>query len=221
MIEVLMWIIVTLIIITIVALIAKKQGVEYLIGTFVAMILISNVLANKMVVFAYWVVPAGIIAYSVSFFITDIINEFYDRKKAQKAVWIGFLINIILVILVYIAIQWEPASFWKNQEQFKLILGNTWRIVLGSLVAYLISQNHDIWSFNFWKKKTNGKYLWLRNNISTITSQILDTLVFVFIAFYGLFPLTSLIIGLIIVKIIIALLDTPFIYLVKKIYNKL
>ena len=216
-----MWIIVTLIIITIVALIAKKQGVEYLIGTFVAMILISNVLANKMVVFAYWVVPAGIIAYSVSFFITDIINEFYDRKKAQKAVWIGFLINIILVILVYIAIQWEPASFWKNQEQFKLILGNTWRIVLGSLVAYLISQNHDIWSFNFWKKKTNGKYLWLRNNISTITSQILDTLVFVFIAFYGLFPLTSLIIGLIIVKIIIALLDTPFIYLVKKIYNKL
>ena len=214
-----MWIIVTLILITIVAFISKKHGVEYLIGIFVALILISNILANKIVTFAYWAVPAGLIAYSVSFFITDIINEFYDKKKAQKAVWIGFLANIFLVILIYIGIQWQPAHFWENQEQFKLILGNTWRIVLGSLVAYLVSQNHDIWSFNFWKKKTHGKYLWLRNNLSTIGSQVLDTLIFVFIAFYGLFPLTSMIIGLIIVKAIIALLDTPFIYLIKKIYK--
>ena len=172
-----------------------------------------------MVTFGYWVVPAGIIAYSISFFITDIINEFYDRKKAQKVVWVGFLANIIMVVLVYIAIQWQPASFWQNQEQFALVLGNTWRIVLASLVAYLISQHHDIWSFNLWKKATKGKYLWLRNNLSTIVSQFIDTVIFTFIAFYGLFPIMPTIIGLFIVKVIIALLDTPFIYLVRKIYK--
>jgi len=219
MIEVLIWIIVVLAITTIVVYIAKKHGVEYLIGTFVALVLISNILANKLVTFIYWAVPAGLIAYSVSFLVIDIINEFYDKRKAQKTVWIGFFANLILVVLVYIAINWEPASFWNNQEQFELILGNTWRIVLASLMAYLVSQHHDIWSFNLLKKATKGKHLWLRNNVSTIVSQFIDTIIFTSIAFYGLFPLIPTITGLFIAKVIIALLSTPFIYIAKRIYK--
>lgn len=220
MISIIIWILIVLSITTLIAVISKKYGIEFLIGIFVALIIISNILANKIVVFLKWAVPAGIIAYSITFFITDIINEFYDKKQAKKAVWIGFIANILLVILIFIAIKWQPAPFWQNQKEFELILGNTWRIVLASLTAYVISQNHDIWAFNFWKKITKRKYLWLRNNLSTIISQLIDTILFVTIAFYGIFPILNLIVGQFIVKVIIALLDTPFIYLTRVIYKK-
>jgi len=221
MIEVFIWIIAVLLITSLVAVIAKRHGVEYLIGIFVALVVISNILANKIVVFLEWAVPAGLIAYSITFFVSNIINEFHGKEKARKTVMIGFLANILLVVLVFIAIKWQPASFWNAQEAFALTLGNTWRIVLGSLIAYIVSQNYDVWSFNLWKKVTKGRYLWIRNTLSTILSQLIDTVIFVFIAFYGLFPVMPTIIGLFIVKVIIALLDNPFIYFVRWIYRKI
>jgi len=221
MIEVFIWIICVLLITSLIAVIAKRHGVEYLIGTFVALVVISNILANKIVIFMKWAVPTAVIAYSVTFFISNIISEFYSERQARKTVMIGFLANILLVVLVFIAIQWPAASFWNNQEAFELTLENTWRIVLGSLIAYIISQNHDIWSFNLWKKVTKGRYLWLRNTLSTILSQFIDTIIFVTIAFYGLFPVMPTMIGLFIVKVIIALLDNPFIYFVRWIYKKI
>ena len=221
MIEVFIWIITVLILTTLVAVIAKRHGVEYLIGIFVALVVISNILANKIVVFWKWAVPAGLIAYSITFFVSNIINEFYSEKQAKKTVMIGFLANILLVVLIFIAIRWPSASFWNAQDEFALILGNTWRIVLGSLIAYIVSQNYDVWSFNLWKKVTKGRYLWIRNTLSTILSQLIDTVIFVFIAFYGLFPVMPTIIGLFIVKVIIALLDNPFIYFVRWVYRKI
>lgn len=220
MLEIFLFIILTLGIAFFSAILAKKFGKIFIIGAFVGFILIANILANKIVTFLWWAVPGGIIAYSATFLLTDILAEFYSKKDAKKAVWMGFFVSIILVLLVLIAIIWHPASFWTNQEAFKLILGNTWRIVLASMIAYLLSQNHDIWAFCFWKKKTKGKFLWLRNNASTIVSQLIDTVVFVFIGFYGLFPILPMIIGQFIAKTIIALLDTPFIYLVRFFYKR-
>lgn len=88
------------------------------------------------------------------------------------------------------------------------------------MVAYLISQHHDVWAFNFWKKKTKGKHLWWRNNASTLVSQFLDSVIFVFIAFYGIFDVVPLIIGNYVVKIIIALVDTPFMYGISALIDK-
>lgn len=220
MIDILIYIIITLAIVSFVAILAKKNGVELIIGTFVGLIVISNVVANKLVVFWKFAIPAGIIAYSASFLLTDVLVEFYSKKKAQKAVWAGFFASVVSLLVIFIAIKWPSASFWTFQEEFNLVLKNTWRIVLASLVAYLLSQNHDIWSFNFWKKKTKGKFLWLRNNASTFVSQLIDTLVFVVIAFYGLFPIFPIIIGLLIAKLLVAVLDTPFIYLIRYFYKK-
>ena len=108
---------------------------------------------------------------------------------------------------------WQPAVFATEfSEMFSKVLALTPRITLASFIAYLISQHHDIWIFHFWKKKTNGKHLWLRNNASTIVSQLIDSIIFVTIAFYGIFPIWNMILGMWIVKIIIALIDTPFIY---------
>jgi uncharacterized integral membrane protein (TIGR00697 family) len=87
------------------------------------------------------------------------------------------------------------------------------------MIAFVISQYHDLWAFNFWKKKTNGKYLWLRNNLSTIVSQLLDSVIFIFIAFYhatpelGVVQIFYMVMPLWALKVVFALLDTPFVYL--------
>ena len=110
---------------------------------------------------------------------------------------------------------WQSAPFATGfAEKFAEVLMLTPRIVLGSIIAYLISQHHDVWAFHFWKRKTGGKHLWLRNNASTVVSQLIDTVVFVIIAFVGIFPIVPLIIGVYVAKVAIAFIDTPFMYMI-------
>ena len=215
-----MWIIGTLLLTVICALIAKRSGYEYLVAIYAAMVVTANILASKIVVFFRWTVPAAVIVYSSTFLVTDILAEFYGKEKAKKAVWAGFLANIILLLSVWIAIRWPGAQFWTHQEAFVTVLGSTWRVIAASITAYLVSQNHDVWAYCFWKRKTKGKYLWLRNNASTIISQFIDTVIFITVAFFGKFPIGTMIIGQYIAKITIAIIDTPFLYLTKIIYSK-
>ena len=195
MIEIIAWVLLTLFIVSISAIISKKHGPEYIIGLYAGMVVIANILANKIVIFLFWEVDAGTIVYSSIFLLTDMLSEFYGKKTAKKAVWAGFFANIILAISVWIAVVWQPSGNWPNQEAFAATLGNTGRIVFASMVAFIISQHHDVWAYSFWKRMTKGKHLWLRNNLSTITSQLLDTIIFVTIAFYGVFPIIDMIIG--------------------------
>jgi len=215
MLEVVIWILLTLSIVSFTTVISKKYGVEYMIGMYVALIVIANILASKIVIFAGRSVPAAVIVYSSSFLLTDMLSEFYGKKEAQKAVWAGFMASVVLAFSVYVAIIWEPAPYWANQEAFEAILKNTPRIVLASLLAYVVSQNHDVISYAWWKRKFPN-HLWIRNNASTMVSQGIDTLLFISIAFYGVFPIKELIIGQYLVKLMIAFLDTPFLYLVKR-----
>jgi uncharacterized integral membrane protein (TIGR00697 family) len=212
---ILLWIILTLAGASIIAVLGEKYGVGLTIGIFVGLVVMAQILANKIVLFWSFTLPAGVIVYATSFLVTDILCEFYGKRKALEAVWGGFLASIILVLAIEIAIAWPPADFWTGQEAFQTTLALTPRIVLGSLVAYVISQNWDVHIFHRIKEKTMGKHLWLRNNASTMTSQALDTVVFITIAFYGLFPIVPMIIGQYIVKLLIAAMDTPFIYSLK------
>jgi len=109
----------------------------------------------------------------------------------------------------------------KSSETFAQVLGLTPRIVIASMITYLISQHHDVWAFHFWKEKTRDKDLWLRNNASTIVSQFIDSVLFISLAFYNVFPILPLILGQFIIKIIIALLDTPFIYISVWLINRI
>ena len=210
-----MWIILTLAVVSVTSVVARKYGVEYIIGMYAALIVVANILASKIVVFAGFTVPAAVIVYASSFLLTDMLSEFYGKHMARKAVWAGFLANIMLVISVYIAIIWEGAPFWGQQEAFETVLKNTPRIVFASMAAYLVSQHHDVISYHWWMGKF-PQHLWLRNNASTIVSQALDTVIFISLAFYGLFPIGTMIVGQYVVKLLIALLDTPFIYTVKR-----
>jgi uncharacterized integral membrane protein (TIGR00697 family) len=209
---ILIWIVLTLAGASIIAALGEKYGTGLTIGIFVGLVVMAQILANKIVLFGMFTLPAGVIVYATSFLVTDILCEFYGKKKALEAVWGGFLASILLVLAVKVAVAWPPAPFWTGQEAFQTTLQMTERIVLGSLVAYVVSQNWDVRIFHKLKEMTGGRHLWLRNNVSTMTSQALDTVIFITIAFYGVLPVVPLIIGQYIVKLLIAALDTPFIY---------
>lgn len=206
--------------VTLSALMARSHGANWIIGAFVGLLVMSNILANKIISFWKFAVPAGVIAYAATFLLTDMLNEFYGKKTAKKAVWIGFYASILALIALLIAIYLPPADFWAGQEKFASVLGNTTRIVLASMIAYIVSQNYDVWLYNLLKKKTKSKHLWLRNNASTMSSQLIDTVLFISVAFYGLFPIVPMIIGHAIIKISIAVIDTPFMYLSRYFYYK-
>jgi uncharacterized integral membrane protein (TIGR00697 family) len=127
----------------------------------------------------------------------------------------GFLAQILAIIFIWIAIKLPAASFYENQQSFELIFTAGFRVTIASLVAYLVSQNLDVTIFDKLKKRHGKKKLWIRNNLSTMASQLVDTAIFISIAFYGTMPL-GVLIGMIfsqyIFKFIVAILDTPVVY---------
>ena len=183
-----------------------------IVGVFCGSLTIAAVLASKIVSILGFFVPAGVFAYCITFVCTDVISEIWGKRYAQQAVVAGFVSLSIALVLSLVALYWTPAPFWANQEGFASVVGMTPRIVIGSLCAYLLSQYYDVWLFHLLKRMTKNKHLWLRNNLSTAISQLLDSVVFIAIAFYGTMPIVPLIFGQWSVKLIIAVIDTPVVY---------
>ena len=182
---------------------------------FITSLLTANVVTGKVVLlFGRLVVPAAVVAYAITFLATDVINELYGPKKAGEVVTYGFIAQITAAILIYLAGRLPVAPFMQEmQTSFQMVLGQNARFVLASLVAYWVSQTHDVYAFNWWRKKTKGKHKWLRNNCSTMASQLLDTAIFITIGFYGTVPnLLTMVVSQYIIKFCLALLDTPFFY---------
>lgn len=205
--------------------------------TWMAMaIIIANIQVMKTIKIFGLVTALGNIVYGTTFLVTDILCENYSKKEAQKTVWIGFFILIITTILMQICLKFIPDISDTLSPALQQIFGLLPRIAIASLTAYIISQSHDVWAFMFWKRLFKGKYLWLRNNFSTITSQLIDNIIFTWIAFVGLFGLFgwqqvfdwNIIFQIFIVsyvmKFIVAVVDTPFVYwsriIKKKYYSK-
>lgn len=210
---VILWIIGTLAIVSFSSIVAKRYGVEYVIAIMASLVVIANVIAGKIVVFGPFVVPAAVIVYASTFLLTDIVSEKWGKQQARRAVWAGFYANIVLVISVLIAVRWTPAPFATEfSDQFDSVLGLVPRVVLASMVAYLLSQHHDVFAFSKLREKTKGRHLWLRNIASTVVSQGIDTAIFITIAFYGVVDILPLLIGQYVVKLLIAAVDTPFMY---------
>lgn len=199
-----------------------------LIALFVTALITSQVTAAKIVAVELPVavpltgnlllVPAAAFAYAVTFFASDCYAELYGRQAATRLVNVAFVMNFVLLGLVWLAI-FAPVfpESPVGQEQFSSVLGASTGVIAGSLLAYLISQNWDVIVFHRIRDYTDGEALWLRNLGSTITSQLIDTVIFItiaFIIFQGV-PLSQaigLIVGQYIIKLAIAVLDTPFVY---------
>jgi len=188
-------------------------------------IIIANIQVMKTIEFFGFVTALGNIIYGTIFLATDILSENYGKKEAKKAVWIGFFTLIAVTIIMQICLAFIPHESDTLNPALEQIFSLLPRITIASLTAYLISQFHDVWIFNLLKKVFKGKHLWLRNNISTMTSQLIDNIIFTWIAFVGFFGLFgwervfewSIIFQIFIIsyimKWIVSIFDTPFIYL--------
>lgn len=204
--------------------IGRRFGIEYIIATMAGMLIVANILAAKLVVVWHYNVPAGVLPFAATFLLTDLVAEKWGHAQAQRAVWTGFYASLVVLVPITIAVHWSAAFPSDLFDSFDAVLGLTWRIVLASLVAYIVSQNHDILAFGFWRNITGGRFLWFRNNASTMVSQFIDSSIFITIAFAGregFPPLMSLIVAQYIVKIIIAALDTPLMYLISYLVDRI
>ncbi|MFW5863134.1 MAG: queuosine precursor transporter [Desulfohalobiaceae bacterium] len=184
-----------------------------LCSLFVGSLTISAVLAAKIITVWGLSVPAGVLAYGLTFICTDVLSEIWGKQTAQTMVLSGFVALVFVLLLIQLALYWPAAELWGLQQEFAAILGVTPRIILASLSAYLCSQLFDVQAFHFWKRLTKDRHLWLRNNLSTAMSQLLDSAIFISIAFYGQMPILTLIWGQWAVKLGIAILDTGIVYL--------
>ena len=183
--------------------------------SFATLLLVANIIAVKPVALGGWVLPAGVIAYPFTFLITDTISELYGRRVATRVVWYGFVLSAAMAILVYIAKVLPAAVFWQNQSAYDSILGSVPRLILGSMIAYLMSQHIDVVMFHILRHFTSGRHLWLRNTASTTISQSIDTVLFISIAFSGSVPpsvLWNMMATQYVIKVGIAFADTPLVY---------
>lgn len=169
------------------------------------------------------IIPVGLLAFPATFLATDLISELYGRKKAQMVVWIGFFMNIFM-LLVMTANHYLPNAYGVSggadlfEGVYQYMVGNT----IASMIAYLTAQTIDVRLFHFWKNLTKGKHLWLRNNASTMVSQMVDTIAIMSIIYFagnfgdavtGIGALVVLIINAYLFKFLAALFDTPLFYM--------
>ena len=199
----------------------KEQFYLILTGIFIASLVASNLIFQKFFTWKFlgidFELSVGIIAYPVTFLVTDLISELYGQKRANQVVVSGFFASVFTTLLVLIsananAVEWSPI----DNTTFTKVFGLTGPAFFASMVAYLTAQLIDVRIFHFWKRLTKGKHLWLGNNASTMFSQLVDTSVILVILcsagviewerFYGLWMMGWLF------KVLVALIDTPIIY---------
>lgn len=198
-------------------------------ATFVASLVTCNLIVNKFVTidlgFKVFEVSAGILPYPITFLITDILSEIYGRKKTSQVVLSGFVALIFVIFFLKLG-AYFPAmgNSPVSNSIYDTVFGNSWRVIGSSMVAYLCAQFLDVRLFHFWKTLTKGKHLWLRNNASTIASQLTDTILVTTILFVGVMPpskIMSLIIDGWLFKMLCAAFDTPIFYLLSGYFRKL
>lgn len=192
---------------------------------------ISVILANIQVVQTVKLfglaATLGNIVYATSFLVTDILSENYGKEEAKRAVWIGFFSLIAMTLLMNMALLFQPLPgddfSVLTHESLKTIFELMPRIAFASLIAYLLSQRHDVWAFHLWKKRfPEARHLWIRNNLSTMVSQAIDSVAFTFIAFWGVFEwpvLWEILLTTYFLKWIVAAADTPFVYWSRSIHR--
>jgi len=223
----LLWVITVVYDLGLAILLYKFFGKYGLYTAVVLGIILGNLQGGKiseLELFGYsFTASMGAILYSGIYFATDVLNEKYGKREADRAVMLGFFANIAVMITLLLSIQFKPSNLIGSAAEvhnsIATLAGYSPTFVIGSLTAYLVSQRFDVWFFHKIKSYTGDSKLWLRNNLSTITSQLMDTLIYQFtwviavgMSFQDAFALAAV---KYIFKVIIALIDTIFIYWIK------
>lgn len=215
----LLWMGFAIIDLTMVLVVFRHFGGVGLYGLIVFNLILCNIQVLKTVELFGLTTTLGNILYASVFLSTDLLSEYYGKERARKAVLLGFVALFLATVYMQIALRFIPAASDFADPHLQAIFGFLPRVAVASMVAYLVSQMHDVWAFHFWKQRTQGRHLWLRNNLSTMVSQLLDSAIFCSIAFIGVFPWDvwwEILLTTYLVKMLVAMLDTPFIYLAKR-----
>lgn len=204
-----------------------KAGLQVAIATS---ILLANLQGPKLTVIFGFQTSLGVIFYSSIFFATDVLSENYGKQAAAKAVWMGFAVSVIVVLMMSLALLYQPsdrpgtAEYSQNiHAAFTTLVDFTPRFVFGSLFSYIVSQRFDVYAFHRIKAITGERRLWLRNNLSTMSSQMLDTLVYSLVVWWGVVDLrTALELGAVKYgfKVLIAMIDTAFVYWARRLHRR-
>lgn len=196
----------------------KRTGYKHLdsvTALFVAVLLISNIASTKIVDFGIMELDGGVIIFPLSYIFGDILTEVYGYGRSRKVIWLGFLSAFIMSIVLIIVGALPPSEGWGLQTEYEKILGIAPRIFLASLIAYWVGEFTNSFILAKMKIITSGKWLWTRTIGSTIFGQLVDTVIFITIAFYGILPndlIVHLIIANYIVKTLIEVFFTPVTY---------
>lgn len=193
----------------------KFRYLDIITAFFVSILIISNVASTKITSIGPITLDAGTILFPLSYIFGDILTEVYGYSRARRVIWIGLLCNILMAVTFMLVQLLPPSPDWPNQHAYEVILGLTPRIVLASITAYFVGEFINSFILAKLKVATKGKKLWLRTIGSTVIGQLLDTLVFVFIAFWGVLPtnvLIALIVSNYVIKLAFEVLFTPVTY---------
>lgn len=189
-----------------------------LAGSLVVAVFIAGKLGDVNIIGVGTVaLSASIVIYSMTFLLTDVMSELHGRRFTRSAILGAALCYPVIALSTYFSTHWVPSVFYPDQLAFESVMTTAARITIASVCSFAASQLVDIWLFEKISLATNGKMLWLRNNGSTMFSQLVDTLIFYTIGFYGVMPLDALLtlmLGTYMLKLGIAVMDTPFVYLV-------
>jgi len=204
-----------------------------LAALFITSLVVSNLIFQKFFSWDFFgiytfEISVGILPYPLTFLVTDLISEIFGKKKANQVVIAGIFASFFSLLIIYVsdvvtATSWSPVS----DKVFSNVFGLSIIAVFSSMIAYLLAQFVDIRIYHYWKRLTKGKHLWLRNNFSTITSQFLDTFSVLFLlCSFGVIEwkyFTILLLNGFLFKVMVALLDTPILYLavyyIRKLFN--
>lgn len=197
----------------------QTQGRYYDIvaGVFVAVLLITQTIAQKIVDFGFMTTSAGVILFPISYIFGDILTEVYGYARARRVIWIGFGCAALMAGTYALAVWLPPASDWKNQEAFATVLGFVPRMVLASLLAFWAGEFTNSFILAKMKVFTQGRHLWARTIGSTVIGQAVDTIVVMVVAFGGVLPLSVLLsvgTSIYLIKVSYEILATPLTYLV-------
>jgi uncharacterized integral membrane protein (TIGR00697 family) len=190
---------------------------DLILGLFVAVILISNIASTKVLDLGPFTFDGGTILFPVSYIFGDILTEVYGYRRSRRVIWTGFFAAFLMSAILMIVGKLPPAAGWENQEAYEKILGLTPRIVLASLIAYFSGEFSNSYTLARMKILTGGRWLWSRTIGSTVVGEGVDTVLFVMIAFYGVFPgdlLFAVMISNYIFKVGFEVICTPLTYAV-------
>lgn len=194
----------------------RSSRSEALVALYITLVLVSNLMAAKIVAYDFYLftlfAPAATIFFSVTFLLSDIINERFGRAEAQRAIILAALAQVAFIAYTYIALVMVPAPFFGGQAAFEFVLSAVPRIAIAGVVTFFVSETLDAYLYAWFRQLTEGRHLWMRYALSSIPAMLIDSTLFVVLAFGGIQPLLPLIVGLTVIKYLVGLINAPMMY---------